>query len=145
MMKVLSALQIGANFQVYEALLGGHAAAGDVDRVQALIVDLHRMGQKLTARGHAFIIKGFLQKGMLEPALQQAKAMRGQGFYVPPFAMGQLFKVASQAGKCPEDFATMQASDVALPAEALEAILEDCSKRRRSARCQGRGPPPRGV
>jgi len=129
MMKVLSALQIGANFQVYESLMGGHAAAGDVDRVQAIISELHNMGQKLTARGHAFIIKGFLQRGMLEPALQQAQAMRAQGFFVPPFAMGHIFRVASQAGSCPQVFERMQASDVALPAEALDQILEDCAKR----------------
>jgi len=122
-------LKIPSNYQVYEALLGGHAAAGDVGRVQALISELLNMGQKLTARGHALIIKGFLQRNLLDAALKQAQAMRAQGFYVPPFAMGQLFKVASQAGCCPEVFTTMQEADVALPAEALESILEDCSKR----------------
>jgi len=130
MQGVLSdSLNITLNYQVYEALLGGYAGAGNVDRVRSIVSDLYGMGQKLTARGHALIIKGFLQNNMLEPALQQAQAMRAQGFYIPPFAMGQLFKVASQNGCLPRVFVSMQEAGVTLPAEALEAVLEDCSKR----------------
>jgi len=130
MRKVLSEeLKITLNYQVYESLLGGFAGAGNVDRVRSTMSELHEMGQKLTARGHALIIKGYLQNNMLEPALQQAQAMRAQGFYVPPFAMGQLFKVASQNQCLPRVFAGMQEAGVAFPAEALEAVLNDCSKR----------------
>lgn len=124
-----SDLRIQPNFQVYESLLGGHAGAGDVERVRALVDELRRIGQKLTARGHALIMKGFLQHNLLDPALQQVRAMRLQGFYVPQFALAQLFRVASQAGRCPEIFAILQSAEVPLPAEALEALLDDCAKR----------------
>lgn len=122
-------LKIPLNYQVYEALLGAHAAAGDVDRVAELISEVRSIGQKLTARGHALVVKGFLQLSLLDEAIAQAKAMRAQGFYVPPFALGQLFKVASKAGRCPEIFAQMQDADVVLPSEALEVLLEDSAKR----------------
>lgn len=122
-------LKISPNYQVYEALLCGYAAAGDVAKVRGLTSELHGMRQKLTARGHALIIKGFLQNSLLDPALDQAKAMRAQGFYVPPFALAQLFRVASQAKRCPEIFDCLQEAEVALTAEALEALLEDCAKR----------------
>ena len=64
-----------------------------------------------------------MQRGLLDAALEQAKARLAQGFYVPSFALGQMFFLACQANRCPEIFAMMQEVEVALPDEVLHVIL----------------------
>lgn len=121
-------LGISSTYQVYEALLGGHAAAGNETRVLEIIAELHGMQQKLTARGHALVIKGFLLQGLLDPALRQVRALLGQGFYVPPFAVTLLMRVAAEAGRAAELFEALRA-EVRLTQEAVLSLLDDCVRR----------------
>merc|ERR1719350_1022499 len=90
---------IERTYQIYESLLGGHASAGHEGKVFELIAEVHASNQRLTARAHALIIKGFLVKGLLDSALKCVQAMREQGFFVPPFAVALILKVACEAGR----------------------------------------------
>jgi len=123
--------------QTYEVLLGGYASVGDEKKVQKLCEEVHTANQKLTARGYSLIIKGFLKNNMADAALQHVVAMRQAGFYVPPFAVTQLFRVACDAGRTSEIFERANSdgvfasakANVSLPAEAVAVLLDDCCKR----------------
>jgi pentatricopeptide repeat protein len=118
---------VKANYQSYEILLGGYATAGDLDKVKDVVAYLISIKQKLTARGYSLIIKGFLKNGMAEAALFYVTEMRRQGFYVPAFAVTQLFRVAVEKG-CVEKVLDETQNDILFPAECIALILEDCCK-----------------
>jgi len=130
-------MSISPTPQTYEVLLGGYASVGDEMKVQQLCEEVRAANQKLTARGYSLIIKGFLKNGMGDPALQHVVAMRQAGFYVPSFAVTQLFRVACDAGRTAEIFERANAdgvfesakANVSLPAEAVAVLLDDCCKR----------------
>jgi len=122
-------LGIPMTYQWYETLLGGHAFSGNADRVDEICEDIEKIGQKLTARGFALVIKGFLCRGMLDTASKHIQAMRQQGFYIPPFAVTLLFKTASEHNRVQEIFEVCCSESVALPEEAVAIIFEDCLKR----------------
>ena len=46
----------------YEALLGGHAIAGQAEHVGVVIAEVHATGQYLTRPGYSLIPEGFLQR-----------------------------------------------------------------------------------
>lgn len=130
-------MRIDPTPQTYEVLLGGYASVGDEKRVQELCDEIRAANQKLTARGYSLTIKGFLKNSMGDAALQHVVAMRQAGFYVPPFAVTQLFRVACDTGRTVEIFGRASANGVfetskanaALPAEAVAVLLDDCCKR----------------
>jgi len=130
-------MRIAPTPQTYEVLLGGYASVGDEKKVQELCDEVHAANQKLTARGYSLTIKGFLKNSMGDAALQHVMAMRQAGFYVPPFAVTQLLRVACDTGRAVEIFDRAKASGVfetskataALPAEAVAVLLDDCCKR----------------
>jgi pentatricopeptide repeat protein len=130
-------MRIAPTPQTYEVLLGGYASVGDEKKVQELCDEIRAANQKLTARGYSLTIKGFLKNSMGDAALQHVMAMRHAGFYVPPFAVTQLLRVACDTGRTVEIFDRAKASGVfetskataALPAEAVAVLLDDCCKR----------------
>lgn len=116
------------NYQTYEVLIGGHAAAGNECRVRELFAELHKIGQKPTARAYSLTIKGFLKNGLVHAVLPPMQAMHQQGFFVPAFAVAQFFRAASQDGKTVE-LLEAYLQNLQLPQEALVVLLEDCVKR----------------
>jgi len=123
-------LHIRPTAQTYEVLLGGHASVGDERKVQELCAEMHQARQKLTARGYSLTIKGFLKNGMVDSALHQIQDMHQQGFFVPSFAMAQLFRTACQHERGVEIFeATLKSESLQLPQDAIGVLLEDCCKR----------------
>lgn len=120
-------LKIRPNSQTYEVLLGGHASAGNDARVLEICAEIHANRQKLTARGFSLTIKGFLKNSMIDAALRQIQEMHQQGFFVPTFAVAQLFRTACQSGRCTEIFETA-AKTLQLPQDAIVTLLEDCHK-----------------
>jgi len=118
---------VKANYQSYEILLGGYATAANIQKVRETVAYLISIKQKLTARGYSLIIKGFLKNGMAEAALFYVTEMRRQGFYVPAFAVTQLFRVAVEKG-CVEKVLDETQNDIVFPAESISLILEDCCK-----------------
>lgn len=117
-------LLIHRTSQTYEVLLGGHASAGDASRVSELLVEIGKSRQKLTARGYSLTIKGFLKNGMLDAALLQMKAMQQDGFFVPSYAVAQLFRSACQNARATEILDASEA--LGLPSEALVVLFEHC-------------------
>lgn len=112
----------------YEVLLGGHAHAGDENRVSELFHEIGVNHKKVTARGYCLTIKGFLKNRLVDAAWHRIQDMQQQGFAVPPFALVQLFQVACQVDRTQEFFeATSQI--VQLPEEAFPVLLEDCLRR----------------
>jgi len=130
-------LHIPTTPQMYEVLLGGFASVGEVHKIDALRKELVSVGQTLTARGYSLIIKGFLKNGLADSSLQCITEMCQAGFYVPSFAVTQLFRVASDAGRTQEIFERAHDSGIfegpkastSLPAEAVAVLLDDCCKR----------------
>lgn len=114
--------------QAYEALLSGHAAAGNEARVAELMAEIRGARQRLTARSHALVLKGFLQSARLDAAVAQARTMLELGVYVPPFAVQRLARLAVEAGRSAELFATVL-RQLELPAEAASLLLDDCVER----------------
>jgi len=121
-------LRIPLTFQMYEVLLGGHASAGNEQRVIELCTEIHQGHQKLTARGYSLTIKGFLKNGMVDAALRKIQEMHRQGFFVPSFAVAQLFRTACQNDRGPEIFEATSET-LQLPQDAIVVLLEDCHKR----------------
>merc|ERR1719330_1018909 len=106
--------------QAYEAMLSGHAAAGDEVRVKELIA--------LTERSHTLVVKGFLQTARLDASAAQMQTMVQQGYYVPPFTVKQLVRLACEADRIEEIFETVLVR-MDIPADAVSLLLEDCMKR----------------
>lgn len=121
-------LHIQPTFQVYEVLLGGHASAGNERRVTELCAEIHKRQQKLTARGYSLTIKGFLKNDMVDAALCKIREMHQQGFFIPSFAVAQLFRTACQHDRGPEVFEATYGT-LQLPQDAIIVLLEDCHKR----------------
>jgi pentatricopeptide repeat protein len=126
-----NSLRIKLSCQVHEVLLGGYAAVGDEKKVAKVMEDMRKSRQQMTARGYSLTIKGYLKNVMLDAALQQIKEMRKHGFFVPSFAVSQLFRAAVQTGRATDifDLATTQLSGLVLPSEAVSVIIDDCLKR----------------
>lgn len=122
-------LAIPMNYQLYEALLAGHAFAGNDERVDDICQEISDIGQKRTARAYALIIKGFLCHGNLDAGLKHTQAMRKQGFYVPPFAVGLLFRIGSESERLKDVFEVCLESGISLPHETVCFAFEDCLKR----------------
>lgn len=114
--------------QIYEVLLGGHASAGNEQRVAELCAEMQKGHQKLTARGYSLTIKGFLKNGMVDASLSKIQEMKQQGFFVPSFAVAQLFRTACQHDRGPQVFEAT-CGKLQLPADAITVLLEDCHKR----------------
>jgi pentatricopeptide repeat protein len=125
-----STLQIPPSLQTYEVLLGGYAAVGDKCKVSKLCNDMNHSHQKLTARGYSLTIKGFLKNSMVDAALGQIQEMHRKGFFVPSFAIAQLFRTACQSDRGMEIFeATLCTETLEIPPDAIVVMLEDCCKR----------------
>lgn len=125
-----SKLHIQPNIQTYEVLLGGHASVGDARRVAALFNEMREDRQKINARGYSLTIKGFLKNGMVDDALRQIQDMHQKGYFVPSFALAQLFRTACQNDRGVEIFeATLASESLQLPQDAVTVLLEDCCKR----------------
>jgi len=124
-------LHISATVQTYEVLLGGHASAGDERKVSEICKRMQEVGRfKLTPRGYSLTIKGFLKNGMLDVALGQIQDMHQKGYFVPSFAVTQLFRVACQKSRTVEFFDSLSESvELPIPQDALVLLLEDCCKR----------------
>jgi len=125
--KFQSRVRVRATYQMNEVLLGGYALAGKEDKVRQLSEQIVEQRQKLSARGYSLTIKGFLKNGMADAALHQILEMCTHGFYVPSFAVTQLFRLACESGRSREMLDKM--SSVVLPADAVVVLLEDCLKR----------------
>lgn len=121
-------LRVKKTAQVCESLFEGHAAAGNEGRVHEIASEIEAAGQKLTARGYALIIKGFLQRSMVDSSLQYVQDMRRHGFTVPANAVSLLIKVSADAGRAMEIFGAVQGL-VPLPNDAVLLLFEDCAKR----------------
>merc|ERR1719183_2726231 len=65
---------------------------------------------------------------MADAALYYVTEMRKQGFYVPSYALTQLFRVACEKG-CVAKVLDGTQNSVVFPAECISLILEDCCKR----------------
>lgn len=128
-----SNLHISPSVGSFEVMLGGYASVGDEQKVSEVVASMQLHGRKLTARGYSLTIKGFLKNSMLDAALQQIQDMGKNGFFVPSFAVVQLFRVASQHGRVKELFESAfgVAADpkVPLSPEVVGVLMEDCFKR----------------
>jgi len=113
---------------VYEVLLGGHATAGNTAKVNEILASFSDRHMRVTARSHCLIIKGYLKNGMVDAVLEQMCLMKQRNFYVPSFAVIQLFRIACEAGRAAEVFVIAK-DQAPLPAEAVVLLLEDCVKR----------------
>lgn len=111
----------------YEALLGGHAAAGNEERVKEVLAEMRSSRVRVTPRGHALMIKGFLLCRRLDAALAQVDVMRKQGFFVPPFALSMMLKLARDQDRHSEVLDNVK-HEVAESSEALNLLLEDCAR-----------------
>jgi pentatricopeptide repeat protein len=124
-------LNIYPNGQTYEVLLGGYASIGDEKKVSQICEQMNESRVKLTARGYSLTIKGYLKSGMLDLALRQIQEMHKKGFFVPSFAVAQLFRTACQNDRGVEMFeAALACEKLPLPGDALNVLLEDCVVRK---------------
>mmetsp|Transcript_83248 Transcript_83248/g.147436 ORF Transcript_83248/g.147436 Transcript_83248/m.147436 type:complete len:1026 (+) Transcript_83248:124-3201(+) len=121
-------LQIYPTVQIYEALLGGYASAGDEKQVEDVLSKLCTGRMKVSARGYALTIKGFLKNGKVDAAMEQMKAMHRAALTVPSLAVTQLVRASCEAGRGMEIFNIIQ-GEFSLPPEATTLLLEDCLKR----------------
>mmetsp|Transcript_115522 Transcript_115522/g.337956 ORF Transcript_115522/g.337956 Transcript_115522/m.337956 type:complete len:1040 (-) Transcript_115522:178-3297(-) len=122
-------LEISPTYAMYETLLGGFAALGDEKKVKELLQELLSRSLKLTPRGFAVIIKGFLKNSMVDAVLEQLLSMKKHDFLIPSFAVAQFVRIASDAGRSLEIYDTLLRADMTLPPEAVSTLLEDAYKR----------------
>jgi len=125
-------LDMQRSSSTYEVILGGFASAGLPDNVNQYLkkmsTDLFSTGLRLSPRGFSLVIKGYLKNGLLDEVFQSLYDMSQTGYVVPPFAVGQFFRVASEKQRLPEMFDRVQASQIGVNQEALCAIFEECVK-----------------
>jgi len=121
-------LGVQPNYNIYEALIHGYALDGNSEKVNNMFAILHEEFMRPTARCYSLIIKGYLKNSMIEPTLEQMRMMKQQGFYVPPFAITQVFRIACDTGRAVEVFASFKQIST-LSNEAVQLLLEDCVKR----------------
>jgi pentatricopeptide repeat protein len=126
-----SRFQIQPTIQTQEIMMGGYASVGDAKNVAKIVQQLGR--NKISARAYSLLIKGFLKNNMTDEAFLQIQNMQAAGFYIPSFAVAQLFRTAVQSGRVAETFekafAPESKTQLQLPAEAVTVLLEDCLKR----------------
>jgi pentatricopeptide repeat protein len=123
-----SKLLIQPSIHTYEVLLGGHASAGDEQRVSQLREELVKSHLNMSARAHSLTIKGFLKKGLVDAALRQMQDMQKHGFTVPHFAVTQLIHSACLSGRTAEIFEVLAATSQ-FSSEGVVHLLDDCLKR----------------
>jgi len=125
-------LDMQRSSSTYEVILGGFASAGLPDKVNQYLkkmsTDLFSTGSRLSPRGFSLMIKGYLKNGLLDEVFQCLYDMSQTGYVVPPFAVGQFFRVASEKGRLPEMFDRVQTSQIGINQEALCVIFEECVK-----------------
>mmetsp|Transcript_5814 Transcript_5814/g.11651 ORF Transcript_5814/g.11651 Transcript_5814/m.11651 type:complete len:315 (-) Transcript_5814:135-1079(-) len=122
-------LDFSATPRMHDALLQGCALSGRPERVAESMARIRAAGQKVTARGHSLAIRGFVERGLLDAALDQAAEMRGQGLFVPRGAAAGLLALACREGRAAEVLDRAH-REVGLTAEAAEVLLEHCSRSR---------------
>lgn len=120
-------LRIKPNEQTFEVMLGGYATAGDEKRVSEVYAEAALKQMRLSPRGFALAIKGFLKNGKIDATIKQFQEMSKSGFRLPPFAVTQLMRVANEAGRSKEVYEQI-ASLAPLEAEAVVVLLEGCLK-----------------
>jgi len=125
-------LDMQRSLSTYEVILGGFASAGLPDKVdqymKKMSTDLFSSGSRLSPRGFSLVIKGYLKNSLLDEVFKSLYDMSQTGYVVPPFAVGQFFRVASEKQRLPEMFDRVQASQIGINQEALCAIFEECVK-----------------
>jgi pentatricopeptide repeat protein len=121
-------LQITATVQMQEIMLGGYATTANTTKVANLVAQLRKASQKVTVRGYALMIKGYLKNEMLDTALAQVQEMRSQGLNVPSFAIPEFFRVARLYNRSAEIFDIVISAEVSLTGATITAVLEDCLK-----------------
>mmetsp|Transcript_12858 Transcript_12858/g.23021 ORF Transcript_12858/g.23021 Transcript_12858/m.23021 type:complete len:1016 (-) Transcript_12858:59-3106(-) len=122
-------LNLSRSLPLYEVLLAGFASAGNQSKVSEVVKKMRADKLGLSARAFSLMIKGFLKNGMLDEVLSKMTDMHGMGYALPTFAVAQLFRLATEASRSTEVFQTVKNANLPLPAEAMEAMLEDCAKR----------------
>jgi len=118
-------LRMPSTLQMDEILLGGHAAAGNEEKVSQLVARLEERQQKVTEKGYSLMITGFLKNGMLDAALKQIEEMHAHGWNVPTFAVTELFRVARDSRRAAEVFRRV-CEKVPATADAATIVLEEC-------------------
>eukprot|EP00441_Pelagodinium_beii_P026001 CAMPEP_0197650912 /NCGR_PEP_ID=MMETSP1338-20131121/31235_1 /TAXON_ID=43686 ORGANISM="Pelagodinium beii, Strain RCC1491" /NCGR_SAMPLE_ID=MMETSP1338 /ASSEMBLY_ACC=CAM_ASM_000754 /LENGTH=1040 /DNA_ID=CAMNT_0043225425 /DNA_START=139 /DNA_END=3261 /DNA_ORIENTATION=+ len=126
-------LDMQRSLSTYEVILGGFASAGLPAKVKEhmnkMSRDLFTTGSQLSPRGFSLVIKGYLKNGLVDDIFHGIYAMSQAGYVVPPFAVGQFFRVASEKQRLPEMFDLVQASSqIITNQEALCAVFEECAK-----------------
>jgi len=114
--------------QMYEALIAGYATSGTADEVVKCLERIRTCNQKITVRGFAIAMRGLLSKQELNASLSCAKDMSMQGFQVPPFAVTEIFRLASDTdGPGPHAALDMaEQHSVKLTTDALSLLLDFC-------------------
>jgi len=118
-------LRMPPTLQLHEVLLGGHAAAGNEQKVSHLLARLDGRQQKVTGKGYSLMIRGFLQKGMLDAALKQIEEMHAQNENVPSFAVTEVIRVAKDCRRTEEVFHRV-CEKVSPTTDAATIVLEEC-------------------
>jgi len=131
--KSRSAVHIIPSMHMYDVMLGGYAAVGQEEKVLNLMGMMQAESTKVSARGFSLIIKGFLKNNMADAALSQMQVMKENGYFVPPFAVPQVFRVAHPAKRTEQFLSALEALEVPLPPEGAAVLLEDCSKQQNMA------------
>jgi len=119
--------RIRPNLQTFEVLIGGYATDGDEKGVAEVCAEVSALGLSLTPRGLSLAIKGFLKNGMVDATLAKFEDMRKLGYQLPPFAVTQLLRVACNAGRGREVFASVRGL-AKFGAESVTVLLEACSR-----------------
>lgn len=115
----------------YEALLAGYAASGTPGQVADCVARIRAAGEKVTARGHALVIKGLLDRGLLDAAFEQASQMQSDGFSVPPLALDGLVRGACDTDRVAELLDDGRLGALELTADMVERLLGHCMDRER--------------
>jgi len=114
--------------QMYEALIAGYATSGTADEVVKCLERIRACKQKVTVRGFAIALRGLLNKQDLDASLDCAKDMCIQGFQVPPFAVTEIFRLASDVdGPGPQAALDMaEQCSFKLTTDAVSLLLDCC-------------------
>ncbi|CAK0825258.1 unnamed protein product [Prorocentrum cordatum] len=119
-------LGVAPDERVRDALLNGHAACGDEQKVEELLA---QWGAEASARRRAAAFRGFLKGGHVAAAVRALAKMHHQGLELPPKALAELFGAAFATGAAPVALGELEKAGVPLPAECLHQVLGDCVHR----------------
>jgi len=122
-------LKVEPTLATFEVLLGGYAAAGDKQKVEAVMARMLASNWRCSVKALSLVIKGFLKNGMIDAVVEKVAEMKGLGFEVPPFATTQLIRLACEAGRGEEIFNAVE-DEVMWSSEAPALLLEACQKSR---------------